>query len=526
MALKNILIYTFALILVGCGGGGGNSDSTEEDLTDVSEVADTLQINDTLESKLFDSSEVSEENPATLFTVSDRYAVYYSEEDAIEGAEGAGKGTNGSDPSIERTYIDEGPVESYRLNYAWDDFKDIESEKLNVKWTGTLDLLSETGTVYAIIDSSYSSVNFSLEDELMHSYSHCSPCIVSLELEQGSYDFEVDYHNHWHTTEVSLVFSTQVPRLADLAGADISIPDGDILVAVAARTSDRVDQEITVDIPEGEDSISIIASSYDPVNWVFEGATDRLSKVYYYSYSVNSEVAGAESESLGYQAYFDAEDMLSTVRNLVGRTPEYSFYEYSTDYFLLALDSGSSTLHTEEVVLVDNLQGIALSTATAVSAVGEQEVATRFEITESVKLSAIGWTGWSQDEVEVNSSFITYLSRDFNISIYSGINFPLIKEVDELVNAKARYFYPTQSGNVFQLTADFSDEHILQPGTYWISINHSKAYYQNRFDVVTEEDESPQGAVYRPASSTFWYPVNEENPVTSKGVSLVLSGYK
>jgi hypothetical protein len=519
-----LIFLILPILLFGCGGGDSSSDGSNLPIEETVE-AFINPVEDTLQSDIFDPSDIAEEKSGTVFSLSDGYATYFSEEDVINDPDGygAGKGTNGSDPDIVRNYIDEEPVDSFRLRYSWSEFKNIESKKLNVKWTGQLDIESDSATVYAIIDAGWASTNFSLDDELVESYVNCGPCIVSLELEQGSYEFEIDYHNHWHTTDVSVVFTSELPEKMDLAGARISVPSGDELVALTAYSGNSLYQKVVVEVPEGSETITVVASSYDPVHWVFEGATDRISKVFYYSYSMNSDVTGVESESLGYWVYSDEEEIVTTVRNMSGRSPGYLFDEYSPKRIVLDLDYESSIKFTKDKILINNLNGLNSEFYSVRSAVGGPEFATRFDIDMPVMLNDVTWLAWSEEEPSLSG-----LSRDFKIVVHSGNDSPELQEIEEIITAKATYYLSADTGYVYQVVAEFAEKHVLQPGTYWISMSHNKGLTEEEFWVVKEQDDSLQGGSIRIPEFDFWFSGDEPpaTSTTSRGVNMILSGFE
>ena len=77
--------------------------------------------------------------------------------------------------------VAEEPVDVFRLKYSWDDFNDIESTDLNIVWSGEIDVESSYAIIYLTVDSGWSSVNISVEGELIQADSNCSPCIVPLQ---------------------------------------------------------------------------------------------------------------------------------------------------------------------------------------------------------------------------------------------------------------------------------------------------------------------------------------------------------
>lgn len=521
------LFLALPILLFGCGGSDTSSDGSNLPIEETAKGKETFinPVADSLQSDVFDENDIALEKPGTLFSISNQYATYFSEEDVINDPDGygAGKGTNGSDHNIERTYVDEEPVESFRLNYSWSEFKNIESKKLNVKWTGQLDIENDFATVYAIIDAGWASTNFSLNAKRVESYANCGPCIVSLELEQGSYQFEIDYHNHWHTTDASIVFTSELPEKIDLAEARITIAPGDALVALTAYSSDSLYQKIVVEVPEGSETITVVASSYDPVHWVFEGATDRISKVFYYSYSMNSAVTGVESVSLGYWGYSDEDSIATTVRNMSGRSPGYLFYEYSPERIVLDLNYESSTKFTKDKILINNLNGLDAEFYSVRSAVDGPEFATRFEVEKPVMLNDVTWLAWSEQEPSLSK-----LSRDFKIVVHSGTDRPNLQETEETITAKATYYASAEAGYVYQVVAEFVEEHVLQPGTYWISMSHIEGPNEEEFWVVKEEYDSLQGGAIRIPEFDYWFPgdASPATSATSRGVNMSLSGFE
>ncbi|MEH6451336.1 MAG: hypothetical protein V7765_21925, partial [Oleispira sp.] len=184
MSLLKVLLLSFSVFLTACGGAGGSKDNS----TDVgSEIESGDGLADGNQDVIENNPIVTVTDPVeeSIYTVSGLYAVYYSEDDHDPDSPGAG--TDGSDSEIIRTKIAEEPVDTLRLNYAWDDFNEIDSKNLNIFWSGEINVESPTATTYLTIDSSWSSVNVNIDGQRYYPESSCSPCILTLELDQGSH---------------------------------------------------------------------------------------------------------------------------------------------------------------------------------------------------------------------------------------------------------------------------------------------------------------------------------------------------
>jgi hypothetical protein len=524
-SLLKVLLLSFTVFLTACGGAGGSKDNSSEVGTEVvSEVGSGVGLAD-------GNQEVIESNPIvtvtdpveeSIYTVSGLYAVYYSEDD--HDPDRAGAGTDGSDPEIIRTKIAEEPVDTLRLNYVRDDFNEIDSKNLNIFWSGEINVESPTATTYLTIDSSWSSVNVNIDGQRYFSQSNCSPCIVTLKLDQGDHSFEIDIHNHWHTTEASALFADQSPKKAELITTRISTPAASPLVFIDIYESKTLNSSVVIDVPEGDEKITIFAHSYSGVRWQLEGATDRVDGFYYSSYGINSEAFGTDKSAyLGYSAS-SSSITDSVIRKIFSKPIRYKISTYGADTIQLVLDQTTSVdQYEDEITIFDNLQGAALTTRIAESSLDSQEIATKFSVTSPVLLKNISWSAWSEQRTENSDFFGSIRSKTYTVSVYSGDTIPSSLETFEVVRAQARFFYSTERGDVYSMEAEFEADHVLQPGTYWISMQHHDSSGP-RYSVVLKTEGSLQGGVFRNDDTPDW--VHIDGTLNSPGVSMSLSGLK
>ena len=229
MSLLKVVILSFAVFLTACGGEGEPEDNPSRIDSEVGSGDGLAESNlESIESNPIGTVTTPVEE--SKYTVSGRYAVYYSKNDTNSTNPEAGEEASGTE--VTRTKIAEEPVDTFRLNYAWDDFHDIESKNFNVVWSGEIEVDSPKATIYLTIDSGRSSVSVNIDGQRYLSESDCSPCTVTLELDQGSHSFEIDIHNHWHTTEVSALFTDHLPKEAELMTTRISTPAENAFVLI------------------------------------------------------------------------------------------------------------------------------------------------------------------------------------------------------------------------------------------------------------------------------------------------------
>jgi hypothetical protein len=517
MSLLRITLLSFVVLLTACGGAGGSKGNSSE-----------VGSGDGLAGG---NQGVSESNPIvtvtdpveeSIYTVSGLYAVYYSEDD--DDRDKPGVGTDGSDPEIIKTKIAEEPVDIFRLNYSWDDFHDIDSKNLNILWSGEINVDSRKAVTYLSIDSGWSSVNVNIDGQRYTSKSNCSPCIVALELDQGSHSFEIDIHNHWHTTESSALFTEKLPKEAELMTTRFSTSATSPLVLINIYESKNLNSDVVIEIPEGDEKITIFAYSYSGVRWQLQGATDRVDGFYYASQHVNTEAFGAEDLNyLGYKASrSNITDAL--VRNIFSKPVRYEFTAYAADNISLVLDETTSvTQYQDDVTLFDNLQGVSVTTRTAGSSLNSQEVATKFSVSNPVLLKDISWTAWSEERSEDTAFTSIIRDKTYTVTVYSGDTIPSSLETIEVVTAEARFFYSTEGGDVYSMEAEFEADHVLQPGNYWISMKHHQASGYP-YSVVLETEGALQGGVFKNDETDSW--VHIDGTLNSPGVSMSLSGLK
>lgn len=521
MSLLKVLLLSFSVFLTACGGAGGSKDNSTD-------VGSEVESGDGLAGG---TQDVIENNPIVTvtdpveeskYTVSGLYAVYYSEDDDDRDKPGAG--TDGSDPEIIRTKVAEEPVDTFRLNYSWDGFHDIDSQNLNIVWTGEINVESSKATIYLSIDSSKSSVNITIDGQRHTSESSCSPCIVALDLDQGNHSFEIDIHNHWQTTEASALFVDKSPKESELITTRISSSAKSPLVFIDLYESNNLNSNIVIEIPEGDEKITIFAHSYSSVRWQLVGATDRVDGFYYSSYHANTEAFGAEKSTyLGYKTS-SSSITDSVIQKIFSKPVRYKIDTYGADTIQLVLDQTTSVdQYEDEITLFDNLQGIAVTTRSAESSLDGQEIATKFSVTSPVLLKNISWSAWSEQRTEDSDFFGSIRSKTYTVSIYSGDIIPSSFETFEVVRAQARFFYSTELGDVYSMEAEFEANHVLQPGTYWISMQHHDSSGP-RYSVVLKTEGSLQGGVFRNDDTADW--VHIDGTLNSPGVSMSLSGLK
>ena len=494
MPLLKILLLSFVVFLASCGGDGESEDNP-------SSLNSGVGSGDGLAE---DNLESNERNPTgtvtapveeSKYTVSGLYAVYYSKNDTNSTNPEAGEEASGTE--ITRTKIAEEPVDTFRLNYAWDDFHDIESKNFNVVWSGEIDVDSHKVKTYLTIDSGWSSVSVNIDGQLYFSESDCSPCIVTLELEQGSHSFEIDIHNQWHTTEVSALFTDHPPAEAELMTTRISMPAENSLVLIDIYESKNLNSNVIIEVPEGDKKITIFAHSFNGVRWQLQGATERIDGFYYSSVKANSETFEIDKSTyLGYRVSSSSISD-SAVRRIFSKHVSYKYSNYGADTIQLVFDQATSVDQDEdEVTIFDNLQGVVQTTRIADSSWDGQEIATKFSVDYPVLLKNISWSAWSAERSEGSGLTNSVRNKTYIVSVYSGDTIPSLLEAMEVVTAKARFFYSTEKGNVYSLEAEFETNHTLQPGVYWISMQHHESS-GDRYSVVLETEGSFQGGVFR-----------------------------
>lgn len=513
--LLKVFLLSFVVSLTACGGGGG---STGEN----SSLNDGLKGENQEPTENIPISNVTPPQEDSKYTISDLYAVYYSEDD--DDRDKPGVGTDGSDSSIIRNKVAEEPVDTFRLKYSWADFNDIDSKNLNIVWTGEVNVESSKAVIYLSIDSSRSSVNVNIDGQRHSTESNCSPCIVELELDQGSHSFEIDIHNHWHTTEASALFVDESPKEAELITTRINTSAKSPLVFIDIYESRNQDSSVIIDIPEGDEGITIFAHSNSSVRWLLQGATERVDGFYYSSYNANSEAFGTENSTyLGYEAS-SSSITNSVIQRVFSKPVRYKIDISGADTIQLVLDQTVSVdQYEDEITLFDNLQGVSASTRIAESSQDSQEIATKFAVNSPVLLKNISWSAWSKERKEDSPLVGSIRGKTYTVSVYSGDNIPSLLETFEVVRAKARYFYSTELGDVYSMEAEFEADYVLQPGNYWVSMQHHEASGP-RYSVVLETEGPFQGGVFKNDETGNW--VHIDGTLNSPGVSMSLSGLK
>ncbi len=97
-------------------------------------------------------------------------------------------------------------VQDIAIEYSWDDFNGIDSQEFYATWDGSIEIVSISQIVSMAFSVSWSDVQLFVDGESIQAWSN-SDKSFNLLLDQGVHTIRVVYHNNWHTTDFSVIFT-------------------------------------------------------------------------------------------------------------------------------------------------------------------------------------------------------------------------------------------------------------------------------------------------------------------------------
>jgi hypothetical protein len=266
-------------------------------------------------------------------------AKYYIEDDGTN----AGQGTDGSNPEIIPSLIaEEEAVDRVAINYSWSDFNSINSYNFHGVWEGDIAVTSESETINASFDASWSDVSFYLDGTLLSKWSNSNK-VIPLTLAKGNHPVRIEYHNHWHTTGFNVSFTnTQKSTVAE--ATDLIQPrltDQHKILYISAYESGTINNDIKVSLPASSDPVVIFLTSYAAVNWVINNPSDtNIEGIFFNAYSPKPAIIGGDNASTyetvdmkyGYEEGKSAKEDIITI---TGRTPDFELLQYTVSEVII-----------------------------------------------------------------------------------------------------------------------------------------------------------------------------------------------
>ena len=259
-------------------------------------------------------------------------AKYYSENDGTK----AGVGNDGTDPDIVARLIDSETVDRPAINYSYSDFHNINSYNFFGVWKGEINSTGQDQKICANFDVSWSNVSFSIDDSVIASWSNSNK-VIPLHLTSGKHTFSVDLHNHWHTTGFNVSF-TGYPVI-QMANANsemgIFIKDSSKSIYIGTYESGSRYNEVTLTVPETQDSIALFLTSYSAITWLIDNPHNtKIVCIGFSAYAPGSTVVGAGEtpiyEISDFQRSYDEFSGPSNdISKITGKAPVWTFGGYS-----------------------------------------------------------------------------------------------------------------------------------------------------------------------------------------------------
>jgi len=230
------------------------------------------------------------------------------------------------------------------INYSYSDFHDIPSTDFRAIWTGSI----EMGQTPQILDINFavhwSDVTLFIDGKQIADWSN-SHRTIQHEFSPGAHEVKVEYRNNWHTTmfDTSFTTNTMYTKAEAKEYIEPAIDPDTQIIYVGSYESGDLYNDTTVTLDATANKVFLFLSSYDSLNWIIENP-HRVS-VTGIAYSSNSGVATVTADNAiptfevdglayGYETFSAPSD---DITYLNGRSPDYSYGEYSLDHAVISV---------------------------------------------------------------------------------------------------------------------------------------------------------------------------------------------
>ena len=159
-------------------------------------------------------------------------------------------------------------VDRVAINYAWSDFHGISSEGFRATWNGNVTILKEEQTLDFNFALSWSEVVVRIDGVDRAKWNN-SDKVVPVLLTRGTHEIEVEYINHWHTTNFNMSITQNVAydkQGVRSAVAPLMESDTRIVVFGAHESGNRYNA-LNVILSGDRTPVFIVLISYDAVHW-------------------------------------------------------------------------------------------------------------------------------------------------------------------------------------------------------------------------------------------------------------------
>lgn len=166
-----------------------------------------------------------------------------------------------------KTVIASERVSDIAINYSWDQFHGINSEEFGAYWVGEIELAEDSDRLMNI-HLSWSDAEVLIDKHRVHAGGKAGS--FPLHLAKGRHLIEVQYQNHWHTTDFRVQFAPpeKLYSAMELKQRLASAPfRSAALYYAGVYESGNRDQGIDLDLAEINQPAVLFLSSYDPVRW-------------------------------------------------------------------------------------------------------------------------------------------------------------------------------------------------------------------------------------------------------------------
>jgi hypothetical protein len=190
-------------------------------------------------------------------------------------------------------------VDDIAINYAYAEFHAIDSQAFGAYWVGRLDFRSPEIRMINV-SLSWSAARVIIDGKI--AYDGTSNDRRIFQFSKGSHLVEVEFTNHWHTTEFRVTFDRQL-RLYKAAEVRGKLARNRIVnpsvYAVSVYESKSKDLSIRLLANRKLSNAVLVLSSYSPVRWNIDDAVrSGVKAIIYNSGHPSTNVTGLHSERL------------------------------------------------------------------------------------------------------------------------------------------------------------------------------------------------------------------------------------
>ena len=228
-------------------------------------------------------------------------------------------------------------VELPSMKYSYNHFHEIDAKEFRAEWDGSIEVYKNEQPVNISFDVSWAEVSLYIDDRLVESW-YKSNKTIPVSLTKGTHSIKIKYKNNWHTVGFNTSFSSYPDLNIENAHGILKsiISDDTKVIYIGAYESSDTYNRISVSMPKSKDSILLIISSNNSVNWVLDSEMlSDVSGIIVSSKNGQSTIKNIDEKVPVYSMkgieneYKSFSRAKRDVMKITGKEPSYVFGEYS-----------------------------------------------------------------------------------------------------------------------------------------------------------------------------------------------------